>query len=147
MEHTYIRFVVVVRLLSPVWFFVTRWTAACQAFLSFTNSWNLLKFRSIESVMPSNHFILCHPLLLLLSILPSTRIFSNGLFASGGQSSGGPASATVFPMNSQGWFSLGLTGLISFLPKGLSRVLNLYIKPGINSFNNLNTPQNIWNDE
>ena len=56
---------------------MTSWTAACQAFLSFTNSWNLLKFRSIESVMPSNHFILCHPLLLLPSIFPSIRIFSN----------------------------------------------------------------------
>ena len=66
-------------------------------------------------------------------------------FISGGQSIG--PSASVLPMNIQDWFPLGLTGLISFLPKGLSRVLNLYIKPGINSFNNLNTPQNIWNDE
>ena len=50
------------------------------------------------------------------------------------------------PMNIQDWFPLGLTGLISFLSKGLSRVLNLYTKVGIKSFNNLNTPQNIWND-
>ena len=56
---------------------VTPWTAACQASLSITNSWSLLKFMSIESVMPSNHLILCCPLLLLPSIFPSIRVFSN----------------------------------------------------------------------
>ena len=55
----------------------TPWTAACQASLSITNSWSLLKHMSIESVMPSNHLILCHPLLLLPSIFPSIRVFSN----------------------------------------------------------------------
>ena len=55
----------------------TPWTAVCQASLSFTMSQSLHKFRSIESVMPSNHFILCHPLLLLLSVFPSIRVFSN----------------------------------------------------------------------
>ena len=55
----------------------TPWTAACHAFLSLTNSQNLLKLVSIEGVMPSNHLILCHPLFLLLSIFPSIRIFSN----------------------------------------------------------------------
>ena len=55
----------------------TPWTAACQASLSITNSWSLLKRMSIESVMPSNHLILCHPLLLLPSIFPSIRVFSN----------------------------------------------------------------------
>ena len=55
--------------------FATRWTAACQASLSFTNSQRLLKFMSIESVMPSNHLIPCHPLLLLSSIFPSIRVF------------------------------------------------------------------------
>ena len=59
--------------------FVTPWTATCQASLSFTTSWNLLKLMSIESVMPSNHLILCHPLLLLPSIFPSIRVFSNEL--------------------------------------------------------------------
>ena len=57
--------------------FVTPWTATCQASLSFTVSWSLLKLMSIESVMPSNHLILCHPLLLLPSIFPSIRVFSN----------------------------------------------------------------------
>ena len=66
-----------VQLLSPVWLFATPWTAARQASLSFRNSWSLLKHMSIESVMPSNHLILCRPLLLLLSIFPSIRVFSN----------------------------------------------------------------------
>ena len=56
---------------------MTPWTAARQASLSITNSWSLLKLMSIELVMPSNHLILCHPLLLLLSIFPSIRVFSN----------------------------------------------------------------------
>ena len=55
----------------------TPWTAAFQAFLSITNSWSLLKLMSIKSVMPSNHLILCHPLLLLPSVFPSIRVFSN----------------------------------------------------------------------
>ena len=62
--------------LSHVWLFVTPWTAACQASLSITSSWSLLKLMSIESVMPSNCLILCHPLL-LPSIFPSIRVFSN----------------------------------------------------------------------
>ena len=69
--------VVVVQSLSRVQLFVTSWTAACQASLSITNSRSLLKLMSIESVMPSNHLILCHPLLLLPSIFPSIRVFSN----------------------------------------------------------------------
>ena len=66
-----------VQLLSGVQLFVTPWTAACQASLSITNSWTPLKLMSIESVMPSNHFILYHPLLLLPSIFPSIRVFSS----------------------------------------------------------------------
>ena len=65
------------QLLSPVWLFATLWTAACQTSLSFTDSQNLLKLFSIESVMPSNHCILCRPLLFLPSIFPSIRVFSN----------------------------------------------------------------------
>ena len=70
---------VVVQSLSCVQFFVTPWTAAHQASLSFTISQSLLNFMFIESVMPSNHFILCCPLLLLPSIFPSNRVFSNEL--------------------------------------------------------------------
>ena len=66
-----------VQSLSHVRLFVTPWTAACQAFLSITNSWSLFKLVFIELVMPSNHLILCHPLLLLPSIFPSIRVFSN----------------------------------------------------------------------
>ena len=63
--------------LGRVRLFVTPWTAACQASISFTISQSLLKLMSIELVMPSNHLILCHPLLLLPSIFPSIRVFSN----------------------------------------------------------------------
>ena len=66
-----------VQLLSRVWLFATPWTAAHQASLSVTNSWSPPKPMSIESLMPSNHLILCHPLLLLPSIFPSIRVFSN----------------------------------------------------------------------
>ena len=68
-----------VQLFSYVQLFTTPWTAAFQAFLSITNSWSSLKFTSIESVMPSNHLILCCPLLLLPSIFRSIRVFSNEL--------------------------------------------------------------------
>ena len=66
-----------VKSLSCVWLFATPWTAASQASLSITDSWSLLKFMSIESVMPSNHLNLCHLFLLLPSIFPSIRVFSN----------------------------------------------------------------------
>ena len=66
-----------VQSLSHVWLFATPWTAAHQASLPITNSQNLLKLTSIESVMPSNHLILCYPLLLPSSIFPSIRVFSN----------------------------------------------------------------------
>ena len=120
-----------VQSLSCVQLFVTPWTAACQASLSITSSQSLLKLMSIELVMPSNHFILCCPLLLLPSIFPRIRVFSR-LFASGGQSSGASASASVPPMNIQGWFPLGLTGLISLQSKGFSKVFS---KPQFESIN------------
>ena len=66
-----------VQLLSCVWLFSTPWTAACQASLSIAITWSLLKLMCVESVMPSNHLILCHLLLLLPSIFPSIRVFSN----------------------------------------------------------------------
>ena len=66
-----------VQSLSCVWLFVTPWTAACQASLSITNSWNLLKLMSTESVMPSSHLILCPPFSPLPSIFPSIKVFSN----------------------------------------------------------------------
>ena len=103
----------------------TPWTAAHQAYLSFTISWSLLILMTIELVMPSHHLILCLSLLLLSSIFPSIGVFSNELaFCIGGQSIGASASASVLPMSIQGWFSLGLTDLISLLSKGFSRVFS-----------------------
>ena len=91
-----------VQWLSHVRFFVSPWTAACQTSLSITNSRSLLKLMSIESVMPSNHPVLCRPLLLLPSIFPTIRVFSKDqFFASSGQSIGASASASVLPMNIQ----------------------------------------------
>ena len=91
-----------VQSLSHVQLFATPWTAAHQASLSITNSRSLLKLMSIESVMPSMHLILCHPLCLLPSIFPSIRVFSkNQFFISGGQSIGILASTSVLPMNIQ----------------------------------------------
>ena len=75
--HIHIHTHISVQLLSHVWLAVTPWTAAHQASLSITNSWSLLKLTSIESVMPSNHLILCRPLGLLPAIFPSIRVFSN----------------------------------------------------------------------
>ena len=93
--------------------------------LSIKNSWSLLKLMSIESVMPSNHLILCRPLLLLPSIFPSIRVFQmSQFFTSGGQRIGVSASTSVFPMNIQDWFPLGWTGWISLQSKGLSRVFS-----------------------
>ena len=93
---------VIVQLLNHVQHFATTWTAARQASLSITNSWSVPKLMSIESVMPSNHLILCHPLPLLPSIFPSIRVFSNES-ASGSQSIGVSASTSVLPMNTQNW--------------------------------------------
>ena len=118
-------FVVVVQSLSCVQLFATPWTAARRASLSFTISRSLLKLMSTESVIISNHLILCRPLLLLPLIFASIRVFSNqSALASGGQSIGASASTSVLPMNIQGWFPLGLTGLISLVSKGLSRVFS-----------------------
>ena len=80
---------------------------------------------SVELVMPSKQLVLCHPLPLLPSIFPSIRSFLiSQIFISGGQSIRASASASVLPVNIQGWFPLGRTGLISLLSKGLSRVFS-----------------------
>ena len=93
-------------------------------FPSIINSWSLLKLMSIESVMPSNHLILCRPLL-PPSIFPSIRDFlMSHFFASVGRSIGVSASASVLPMNIKDWFSLGFTGWMSLQSKGLSRVFS-----------------------
>ena len=91
-----------VQSLSHVQLFATPWTESRQASLSIVNSWSLLKLMSIQSVMSSNHLILCHPLLLPLSIFPSIRVFSRELtLRIRSQSIGASASASVLPMNIQ----------------------------------------------
>ena len=103
--------------------FATSWTVAHQASLSSTISCNLLKFMSVESVIASHHLTLYHLLFLLPSVFPSIRSFPlTWLSAYSGQSIG--ASASFLPMNIQGWFPLGLTGLISMQFKWLSRGLS-----------------------
>ena len=116
-----------VQLLSRVRLFATPWTAARQILLSIANSRSLLKLMSVASVMPSNHFFLCCPLLLLPSIFPSIRTFSNeSVLHIPGVGVGVSASASVLPMNTQDWSPSGWTGWISLQSKGLSRVLQHY---------------------
>ena len=116
---------IAVQSLSRVWLFMTPWAAACRASLSFTISLSLLKFMSIESVMPSNHLILCHHLLPHHQSFPASGPFSmSRFFTSGKQSIRVSAATSVLPMNIQGWYPLGLTGLISLLSKGLSSVFS-----------------------
>ena len=118
---------------SRVRLFVNPWTAASQGSLSIINSLRLLKLMSIKSLMTSSHLILCHPLLLPPSIFPS--------IPSGGQSIGVSASASVFPMNIQDSFPLGLTGLISLQSKGLSRVFSFssLLKNSSQEFRSINS--------
>ena len=121
-----------IQFLSCVQLFATPWTAAHQPSLSFTISQSLLKLMSIKSVMPFGHLILCCPLLLLLSIFPSMTVFSSeSLFTLGGQSIGASAFVQWIldnPMNIQGWFHLGFSGLISLmLQRTLKNLLQQHI--------------------
>ena len=114
-----------VQSLSRIRLFATPWTAAHQASLSITNTRSLLKLMSLESVMPSNHLVFCRPLSFCPQSFPASGSFPvSQFFASGNYSIGTSASAPVLPMNIQGWFPLGLTGLISLLSSGLSRVFS-----------------------
>ena len=119
-----------VQSLSHVQRYATPWTTAPQAFLCFTIFQSLLKFMSIESVILSNHLLtLCSFCLLSFPILAS-RSFPMCWVLSGSQSIG--ASASALQMNIQGWFHLGLTGLISLQSKGISRVIfSSSLKPSI----------------
>ena len=112
-----------VQSLSCFGLFATPWTAACQASLSITNSRSSPKFMSLESVMPRNHLILCRPLLLLPSIFPSIKIFSNESALCIRWPKYWSFSFNVSPsVNTQDWSPLGWTGWISLQSKGLSRV-------------------------
>ena len=100
-----------VQSLIHVWLFVTPWTATCQASTSITNSQSLLQLMSIELVMPCNHLILCWPFSSCLQSFPASGSFQiSQFFVSDGQSIRVSASASVLPMNIQGWISLGWTG-------------------------------------
>ena len=114
----------VVLLLCHVGLFETLWTAALQAFLSFTISWSLRKLMSIESVMPSNHLLLCHPLLLMPSIFLSIRVFSEESVVCIRWPEYCSFGFSISPSNEYSGFPLGLTGWISLLSKGLSRVFS-----------------------
>ena len=114
-----------VQSLSQVRLFATPWSVACQASLSITNSFNLLKLMSTELVMTSNCLILYHSLLLLPSIFPSIRVFPvSQSVSSGSQRIGVSASGSVLLMNIQDGFPLGWTAWISLQSKGLSRVFS-----------------------
>ena len=114
-----------VQSLSHVQLFATPWITARQASLSITNSWSPPKLMSIESVMPSSHLILCHPLLSCHQSLPASGSFPmSQLFTWGRQSIGVSASTSVPPMNTQDWSILGWTGWISLHYKGISRVFS-----------------------
>ena len=115
----------VVQSLSHVRLFATPRTAACQASLSLAVSQSLLKLMSIQLIMTSNHLTVCCPLLHCLQSFPVSGSFPmSWLFVSGGQSIG--ASASVLPMNIQGWFPLRSTGLISLMFKGFSSLLHYH---------------------
>ena len=115
----------VVQLLNYILLFVTSWIAAHQAFLSFTISWSLLKLMSIKLVMPSNHLILCRPLLLPSKSFPGSKSLPvSCLFPSRGQSIGASVSASVLLMNIHYRFPLGLIIFITLLSKGLSRAFS-----------------------
>jgi len=114
-----------VQLLSCVRLFATPWTAAHQASLSITHSQSLLQLMFIESVMPANHLILCHSLLLLPSIFPSIRVFSNESVLPIRWPKYWSFSFSISPSNEySGLFPLGWTGWISLQSKGLSRVFS-----------------------
>ena len=111
--------------LSHVWLFATPWTVEHQASLSITNSWSLLKLMSIALVMPFNHLVLCCPLLLLPSIFPSIRVFSNESARHIRWPKYWSISFNISPPNEYSdWFPLGWTGWISLQSKGLSRVFS-----------------------
>ena len=117
--------IALVKLLSNVWLFEAPWTAVCQASLSITNSQSLLKLMSVESVMPSNHLILCCPLLLLPSILPSIRVFSKEPFLHIRWPKYWSFILSISPSNEYlDRFPWGWTGWISLHSEGLSRVFS-----------------------
>ena len=111
--------------LGRVWCFVTPWTVAWQASLSFTISWSLFKLMPVESVMPSIHLILCLHLILFYSVFPSIRVFSSeSALRISGQSIRASPSASVLSMHIQGTISFGIDWFGLLTVQGLSRVFS-----------------------
>ena len=111
--------------LSHVWLFATPWTAAHQASLSITNTWSWLRLMSVKLVMPSNYLILYRSVATCFQSFPASGFFQmSQFFSSGGQNTGVSTSASILPMNIQGWFHLGWTGWISLQSKGLPRIFS-----------------------
>ena len=107
---------------------MTPWTAVCQAALSITNNWTLLKLTSIKSVMPSNHLIFCHPLLLLPSVFPSIRVFPNESVLRTRWPKYWSVSFSISPSNDySGLISFRMDWLDLLAVQGLSRVLSTSI--------------------
>ena len=116
---------VVIQLLRCVQVFVTPWTTACQASLSFTVSWSWLKLMAIQLMMPSNHLIPYHPLLFLPSIFPRVRVFANKSYLCIRWPKYWSSSFSSSPSNEHsGMISFGWSDLISLQSKGLSRVFS-----------------------
>ena len=144
MNDSYTAFVlvVIVQSLSHVWLFVTLWTVACLASLSFTVSQSLLKLMSIELVMLSNHFILCHPLFLLPSILPSIRDFSNELAACIRWPKYWGFSFSISPSNEySGWIPFRIDWFYLFAVQGPFRIFSNTI---IWKHNFFSTQPSLW---
>ena len=141
-------YIVIQSLSHHVQLFVTPWTAAYQAPLSITISHSLLKSTSIDSVMLANHLI-CPPISSCPQSFPASGSFPiSWFFASGGQSIGASALASVFPMDIQGSFPLGLTGLISLQFKGLSKVFfNTTLQKHHTCYWELLLPPHSWTQE
>ena len=118
--HSNFWFVAVVQLLSPIQLFATPWTATGQVSMSCTISWCLLKLMSIELVMPSNHLIFCHPILLLPPIFPSIRVYSNESVLHSRLPKYWSFSFNISPSKE----CSELTGLISMQSKGLSSIFS-----------------------
>ena len=121
--------------LSHVWLFATPWTAAPQASLSITNSQSLLKLISIESVVPSNHLILCHPLLLLPSVFTIIRVFSNESVVHIKWTKYWSFSFSIHPSNEHSglislridWFGLAVQGTLNSLLQHYSSKVSIHI--------------------
>ena len=133
-----------VQSLSCIWLFATPWTAALQASLSYTISQSLLRLSPLSQWCHVTFLSSASPFSSRLQSFPASGSFPvSQLFTSGGQRIGASASALMLPMNIQGWFPLGLNGLISFLSKGLSSVFS---STTVQKHQFFNTQPSLWSN-